>query len=547
MAVSFTEGQQQAAYDAALVAVEEARLKEATNLDLSLDPFLALNRLPPQLSRLSKLQDLWLAGTLVVDLAPIAELKALRKLSIDRTAASDISALATCTGLEVLWLHQTAIDKIDGISGLVALKILSLRDTNVSDLSPLRLLSELQHLDLRRTPVRDLRPLLGLSKLGTNQSPGLAYSETPAARLDKALEGISQIKDAEERAEKTLAYLATLPPWPMPMGSDESILTVEAVLKGQSPLGWRFSPADGAMEVYAEAAPSTAMQEQLAKMSGERAQALKKALAGANHGLRGEALLEASRFADLMDDGSRPLSVRSVELWGSLVAIGGLLDGNDVGRVQGRDPLDLLSVEQRAALQTLLQIAGNFVRSYPDVKALDDSAGGFLRRSITVEMVGAMIEAALRAAYVTPGSAALMQHVAAIGGTEGAQADKAASVSVRGIANLIQTAALFVGKGSIKLAGAAALGAAGYVGKEAADHYDLDKAAFAYVELIRDKVGPFLSNMPPDEAAVLQSALNDAQARLNERARISTKTDDPEAYEQGRKRDGSPSNEINKS
>ena len=474
------------------------------------EPFRALARIPDEIETLPKLRVLNLENTSVVDLSPLTTLKSLK----------------------FLWLNKTAVADLSPIAGNRDLRTLQLTGSRVTDLRPLR----------------DLSGLAKGADGGFQYWNGLHFRSTPVTTNNAELARLAEIENSQTRTRETLAYLKTLPPWPEPLDTlDGPILTVEAVLKSQSPLGWRFSPTDGAMQVYAEAAPTTAMQEQLAKMSGERAQALKKALAGANHGLRGEALQEASRFADLMDDGSRPLSVRSVELWGSLVALGGLLDGNDVGRAQGRDPLDLLSVEQRAALQTLLQIAGNFVRSYPDVKALDDSAGGFLRRSITVEMVGAMIEAALRAAYVTPGSAALMQHVAAIGGTEGAQADKAASVSVRGIANLIQTAALFAGKGSIKLAGAAALGAAGYVGKEAADHYDLDKAAFAYVELIRDKVGPFLSNMPPDETAVLQSALNDAEAQLNERARISTRTDDPEAHEQGRKRDGNPSTGLNKS
>jgi hypothetical protein len=396
-----------------------------------------------------------------------------------------------------------------------------------------------------------MRPIRNM-KVGVGEySFGLSFENIPATRRDLRLAQLARIADHQDRARETLAYLATLPPWPEPLEAvrtDTPFLTLEAVLKSQSPLGWRFSPSHGAMEVYAEAVPTTTMQEQLAKLSGERANTLKKALAGANHGVRGEAREEVDRFKALLDDGSRPLSVRSVELWGSLVALGGLLDGNDVGRMQGRDSLDLLSVEQRAALQTLLQIAGNFVRSFPDVKALDESAGGFLRREISIEMVAAMIEAALRATYVTPGSAALIQHVAAIGAANGPQADKATSVSVRGIANLIQTAALFVGKGSVKLAGAAALGAAGYVGKEAADHYDLDQAAFAYIEEIKGLVEPFLANMPPDEAAVLQSTLRDTEAKLNERARQSVSEDSlrPE-LEQGRTRSERPSTDLKKS
>jgi Leucine-rich repeat (LRR) protein len=510
--------------------------------DLRLDNT-RVNDLTP-LAALTSLQTLLLSQTDVTDIAPLAALTGLQTLTLSQTQVSDIAPLAALTGLRTLFISETPISDVGPLAALIRLQHLRLFQATVTDLIPLTALTDLQDLSLSGSAVRDLRPLLPLTRLGTHGIPGLTFDDTPATRADATLHELSQIEDPQERTEKTLAYLATLPPWPEPLDpapADTQILTVEAVLKTQSPLGWRFSPSHGAMEVYAEAVATTAMQEQLAKMSRDRVQTLKYALTGANHGLRGEARLEADRFAALLEDGSRPLSVRSVELWGSLVALGGILDGNDAGRAQGRDPLDLLSVEQRAALQTLLQIAGNLVRSFADVKALDDSAGGFLRRSISVDMVLAMIEAALRARYVAPASAALMQHVAVVGRADGPQADKATNVSVRGVGNLIQTAALIVGKGSLKLAGAAAVGAAGYVGAQAADHYDLDKAAFAYFDEIGELVEPFLANMAPDEAAVLNAALNDARARLNERARLATSADaqSPE-QEQARRHDDQP-------
>ncbi|MDZ4085716.1 MAG: leucine-rich repeat domain-containing protein [Tabrizicola sp.] len=547
----------------ALHALTSLRILDASDTQISdLSPVVGLTRLSnlglndtlisdvSPLSALSGLATLSLEGTLVRDLGPVAALAGLKHLWLGRSRVRDLSPLAHLVGLERLSIIGTDVSDLKPLTLLTELRLLLADRTGISDLSPLASLTNLQDLTLSDSDVRDMRPLLKLTNLGTYGRPGHAFTDTPATRADPILNELSRLDDEAERAEKTLAHLATLPPWPEPLDppeTDTSILTVEAVLKSQSPLGWRFSPADGAMEVYTEAGPTTALQEQLARMSGERAQTLKAALAGANHGLRGEARVEVDRFTALLDDGLRPLSARSVELWGSLVALGGLLDGNDTGRVQGRDPLDLLSVEQRAALQTLLQIAGNLVRSFPDVKALDDSAGGFLRREISIEMVAAMIEAALRATYVTPGSAALMQHVAAVGLSDGPQADKATSVSVRGIGNLIQTAALIVGKGSFKLAGAAALGAAGYVGAQGADHYDLDEAAFAYFEEITDLVEPFLFNLPPDEAAVLQSTLHDTRAKLDAWARQKTASEDVRrGLEQGQDREDGPRQDLKK-
>ncbi len=55
-----------------------------------------------------------------------------------------------------------------------------------------------------------------------------------------------------------------------------------------------------------------------------------------------------------MEENSRTLPNRALELWGSLIALGSQLEANNEGRKDNRDPLDLLPAESRAALQTLL-------------------------------------------------------------------------------------------------------------------------------------------------------------------------------------------------
>lgn len=471
---------------------------------------------------LSNLESLNLADTTVDDISPMEPLRrSLRSLNLDHTWVTDITALSLHKGLQHLSLKATAVMNLDPLSIMSGLATLDISGTTVHDITIVSSLPALQSLDLTDSQVVDLRPLRDHPSLGRRNGFGLRYDSTPAIEKDATLAALAKISDNLERTEKTLAYLKTLPrlpkplPWLDPPKEPIPPITVETILQAQTPFGWRFSPEAGAMVIHVEDRPLSSLQDQLSAMARERAEKLGKSLKGANHGLRGEARIECERFEAIIGDGARPLAVRSVELWGSLVALGGLLEASELGRIEQRDPLDLLASEQRAALQTLLQIAGNLVRSFPEARALDDTAGGFLRREPSVEMVLAMVEASIRAAFVSAGSAALMQHVAAVAKGSGAQAEKAASVSVQGIANLIRAAAVYVVRGGAKLTMAAAVGAAGaagaVTGKELAEHYQTGKAAIAFIQQIEEWVEPFLSTVPPDQAADLRAAIHDAR------------------------------------
>ncbi len=255
----FSKRQQDAAYRAAEHAIEEARAEAATELNLSAvranrsgsgprvvkTDFAALTRLPDQISSLTSLQTLRLDDTRVSDLAPLAALTSLQILHLNQTQVSDLAPLAALTGLIVLTLRETQVSDIGPLSELTRLQLLtldgsqvshiaplaaltglerlSLTDTQISDLAPIAALTGLQNLTLSNCPVRDLRPLLDLTKLGTEGFPGLAFADTPATRADPALHNLSQINDHEERAEKTRAYLATLPPWPEPLDGPAAI------------------------------------------------------------------------------------------------------------------------------------------------------------------------------------------------------------------------------------------------------------------------------------------------------------------------------------
>jgi hypothetical protein len=472
----------------------------------------AITDLAP-LAGMTGLQRLSLNKTAITDLAPLAGMTGLQSLFLDQTAITDLAPLAGMTGLQALFLDQTAITDLAPLAGMTGLQTLWLSQTAITDLALLAGMTRLQRLSLRGAKVSDLRPITTMTDLGTVPFGAIHFAGTPATARDPQLRALSEIEDDVTRTRETIAYLETLPPWPEPLPWDMP-LTLAAVLKAQTPLGWRFSPTDGAMALFVEDLPLSAFQSQLASMATQRTADLLQKVAGANGGFRQEVAVEAKRFSDILADETRSLAQRSLELWGSLVALGSHLDANDAGRREGRHSADILSGEQRAALMTLLQIAGNLVRSFPDVQALDDSAGSFLRREVTIEMVVAMIEAALRSAFVTQGSGALMQHVAGVALVDGAQSGKAVSVSVRGMLNLITLATKVAGRGAGKLLGAAALGAAGFVGKGIAEHYELDEVAVAFIEQVKDQIPQFVESLPPDEAAQLNAAIEEMEGRL---------------------------------
>ena len=87
-------------------------------------------------------------------------------------------------------------------------------------------------------------------------------------------------------------------------------------------------------------------------------------------------------------------------------SLGSLLDENDAGRRDGRDPLDLLTGEGRAALATLLGVASNLVRSFPEARELDDEHQQFRRTSVSREMILALLQEALRTEFVDASSTA---------------------------------------------------------------------------------------------------------------------------------------------
>ncbi|MCB6177185.1 hypothetical protein LHP98_03455 [Rhodobacter sp. Har01] len=496
---------------AGLTALQWLKLDQTAVADLS------------PLAGLTALQWLWLSQTAVADLAPLAGLTALESLALDQTAVADVAPLAGLTALQTLRLDQTAVADLAPLAGLTALRSLFLSQTAVADLAPLSGLTALADLALDGTPITDLRPIKGADRLGTDDPPGLTFSATAATAQDAELDRLSRIEDTADRARETLAYLASLPPWPQPytprarpdgqppqpIGDakpPEPPPTLEALMQAQDLAGWRFSPAQGVLSLYIRDVPADQRQEQLARMAADRCAKLLAKLGTRTNsgGFRQEVHEEAVAFAAILAETGRSLAERSLELWGSLIALGELLDANDRGRREGRDALDLLPEEARAALGTFLASAATLVRSFPEARALDDDHGGFARRGATRQLVMDLLQDAVRAALVSEKSALLIGQVAEVAEGQGKQADKASTVSVKGLRNLVMVSTLI---GST--IGGVAGGVLEDIGGDISDHYELAEKAIEFLDGTGDKLDELLDALPPDEAAHLRAKVED--------------------------------------
>ena len=177
------------------------------------------------LAQLTRLTTLYLEGTKVSDIAPLAQLTGLTALYLRATQVADIAPLAQLTRLTMLDLARTQVADIAPLANLTALLSLWVEGTDISDLSPVLALPDLAMLRFQNSQVSDLRPLLQSSfcwdlagqKLPNGFRGELDFADCQACREDPQLAALGDIEDFKERAEKTRAYLRTLPPYPAPL------------------------------------------------------------------------------------------------------------------------------------------------------------------------------------------------------------------------------------------------------------------------------------------------------------------------------------------
>ena len=124
-------------------------------------------------SPLSELRDLTmlrLGDTAIADLQPLSNLRHLTWLSLNRTAVTDLSALQGMA-LSDLYLNGTGVHDLRPLAQLTKLEILMLTSTPVSDLTPLAGLTKLQDLYLYGSQVTDTSPLVNLPDLTIHDGP----------------------------------------------------------------------------------------------------------------------------------------------------------------------------------------------------------------------------------------------------------------------------------------------------------------------------------------------------------------------------------------
>jgi internalin A len=214
------------AYEEALRRICEAEKTVDVELDLSgwnktakkFNELYKLNRLPPELGRLTKIQSLDLSwcGQLS-DISPLAALTFLRSLNLaSGEMLEDLSPLAHLTSLQSLNLRgcRNLLGDLSPLAGLTSLQLLDLCGCQrlSGDLSSLAHLTSLQSLDISGCPnlLGDLSPLAGLTSL---QSLDLSWCQelsgdlSPLASLTK-LQSLSI--DACKKLSGDLSPLAHL-------------------------------------------------------------------------------------------------------------------------------------------------------------------------------------------------------------------------------------------------------------------------------------------------------------------------------------------------
>jgi hypothetical protein len=183
------------AYENARAEVERAKRMNERSIDFDCALRESLDRIPTEISELGGLVKVYLDGTKVSDLTPIAGLTDLVSLYLSNTEVEDLSPASQLKNVRVLLLARTAI----------------------RDLAPIASWTHLERLNVDNTKIIDLRPIRRATGLATaGQGEGLSFRNTEATALDGTLLRLSEVQDNQQRSRETLDYLNSLPPWPEP-------------------------------------------------------------------------------------------------------------------------------------------------------------------------------------------------------------------------------------------------------------------------------------------------------------------------------------------
>ncbi|MBS0603670.1 MAG: leucine-rich repeat domain-containing protein [Verrucomicrobia bacterium] len=124
-----------------------------------------LKTIPPQITKCSQLQRLYLDHNKISNISPLGTLSQLRRLSLDHNKISDIAPLGTLSELEWLCLDHNRIADISALGNLDQLVELYLDRNQIADISTLGNLAQLGELHLGRNQIADISALAALNRL----------------------------------------------------------------------------------------------------------------------------------------------------------------------------------------------------------------------------------------------------------------------------------------------------------------------------------------------------------------------------------------------
>ena len=112
------------------------------------------------IANLENLESLQMAGVVIDDLSPLANLNLLISLTLyNGDQPLDLSPLSGLVNLEALTLRNNRITDLSPLAGLIKLRYLDLEGNEISDVTPLAGLTGLERLYLIDNPISDFSSL----------------------------------------------------------------------------------------------------------------------------------------------------------------------------------------------------------------------------------------------------------------------------------------------------------------------------------------------------------------------------------------------------
>ena len=187
--------------------VDIAHLANLTNLRILAISWNNISDISP-LANLTNLEVLAMSGTMVSDISPLASLTNLERLDIQSNLISDLSPLANLANLRYLFIENNTVIDISPLAHLSNLCLLSMEDNFVNDISPLAYLPRLCSLRLTRNPVKDFSTIANLTNLWS-----ISFTISPATNLASfpALPNLSNVQIGEAVITNNFTVLSRLP------------------------------------------------------------------------------------------------------------------------------------------------------------------------------------------------------------------------------------------------------------------------------------------------------------------------------------------------